>query len=172
MAGRRFTRGVARGARRETSWLTIDLVVGGVDGSASLFSSLGTSAIASLPWTIVRTYLNIFVHSDQVVATESWASAVAMAVVSAQAAAIGVTAVPTPITDLESDLFYIHHMQQGRFFFGTGVGAQDIGQSFNVDSKAMRKVSDDEDVILVVEGATQGAGVTISVQGRFLIKEH
>ncbi len=168
---RGFTRGVVRGARRATSWAAIDLVVGGVDGSATLFSSLNAAGLAKRPFTIIRTYLNVLVHTDQGAATESWHTAVGLAVVSDQAAAIGVTAVPTPITDLGSDLWLLHRMQQGRIAFGDNTGFDHIPHAVDYDSKAMRKINDDQDLVLVVEGAVTGNGATMSIQGRFLIKE-
>jgi len=172
MAGHRFTRGVTRGARRETSWFDIPLVVAGLDGNAVLAATLTVPEAAKRPFTIIRTHVQVMVHTDQQIASESWAAGFGLCVVSDQAAAIGVTAVPTPITDLDSDLWFMHQLQQGRFAFGTAASFANIGDNYDYDSKAMRKVNDAQDVAVVIEGNTVGNGMTYSIWGRLLIKEH
>ena len=95
--------------------------------------------------------------------------------VSDQAVAIGVTAVPTPTVDGSSDLWHVYEFLAGRFVFGTGVGFTDVGVDRIIDSKAMRKVEDGQDVINVVEGP--GAALTVNgsiIKGftRILVKLH
>ena len=128
------------------------------------------------PFTIIRTHLELFGSSDQAAASESFAFAVGLAVVSEQAAAIGVTAVPTPITDMESDMFFLHKVVMGDFVFASGSGFQDtpIGSGISIDSKAMRKVNNDQNVVLVLEGAIAGFGEGCIgvVGGRMLVKLH
>jgi hypothetical protein len=59
------------------------------------------------------------------------------------------------------------------FVFGTGVGFEGNsgGNEYFIDSKAMRKVNDSEDLIIVFEGSASGDGVTIVSAGRILIRE-
>ncbi len=95
--------------RRETLWLSVDAtrtIVTAVGGT--LVTSYGAGALALRPFTIVRTRLLIFVQSDQAAAVEATFGAYGQAVVSDQVSAIGITAVPTPVTDLASDLWYVH----------------------------------------------------------------
>ena len=98
-----------------------------------------------------------------------------MAVVSDQAEAIGVTAVPTPITDMASDLWFVHQLLYNEFTFADATGFEDRGQEqYVIDSKAMRKVEDGEDVVVVGESAS-GAGTggfVMAVGGRVLVKLH
>ena len=173
MAGRRFTRGVNRGARRQTSWLPIEVAEVAVNSSAVITHSLSATELATRPFTIVRTHVELFLQSDQLSATENQICAFGICVVSDQALAIGVTAVPTPITDIGSDLWFLHQSMQGQFAVNSAIGFEEpSGQSYSLDSKAMRKVNDDQDVILVVEASSAAFGAIIGVLGRLLIKEH
>ena len=46
------------------------------------------------------------------------------------------------------------------------------GVGYSIDSRGARKVNDDEDVVLTLEASSLGAGTSIILGGRFLIKEH
>ena len=121
---------------------------------------------------MVRTHLVVHITSDQIGADEQQFAAVGFCVVSDQAAAIGVTAVPTPVTDQGSDLWYFHQWAIAEFAFVTGVGFDaNAGMTYHFDSKAMRKVNDDESVLLITELSALGQGLSITTVGRFLIKE-
>ncbi len=100
-----------------------------------------------------------------------YGGAVGRCVVSDQAAAIGVTAVPTPITDQDSDLWIMYEQQFGRF---GGTAVEEVGKLMQIDSKGMRKVDDGQDLITVFEtGASTESLSMISVYGgRTLIKLH
>ena len=172
MAVKRFTRGVGRGARRVTSWLDIPLTTSSLDGASALINSLTAEELQKRPFTIVRTYLEVLFHSDQQAANEVQNGAIGIAVVSDQALAIGVSAVPTPITDAASDMWLIHKWMMNAFTFASAVGFEEnTGRLFSIESKAMRKVNNDQDVAIVIEGHTTGEGATFTVAGRMLIKE-
>ncbi len=163
------------GNRRETSWFGIALTITSLgDSGTSLLAALNALGLAKRPFTIVRTYLEVMVTSDQITSTETGVGAIGMAVVSDQASAIGITAIPTPVTDLASDLFYLHQIVMTRISLITSAGFEmNSGQNYSLDSKAMRKVNDDQDVILVAEtAAAPSAGLIFNVMGRFLVKEH
>jgi len=72
-------------------------------------TSLATAGLALRPFTVIRSYVSILVVSDQAAAIEKQLGAIGIVVVSEQAFAIGVTAIPTPITDAGSDLFLLHN---------------------------------------------------------------
>ncbi len=139
-------------------------------GGTILFS-LSAAGLALRPFTIVRTRLLISVNTDQVAADESQVGAFGVAVVSDQAVAVGVTAVPTPITDMDSDLWLVHQLMYSEFFLNTAVGFDAGGMvPVEVDSKAMRKVELGQDVILVGEFSAAGNGFIMTVGGRMLLK--
>jgi len=159
--------------RRETLWMSTDftttnLAVSGV----ALLTSLNAAALALRPFTIVRARGTLFAASDQTIAAENYDVSLGHAVVSAQAVAIGVTAVPTPVTDLSSDLWYLYENILGRLESGSDVAFTDVGHLLQYDSRAMRKVEDGEDIITVIESSAFGGGLVVQTQGRTLIKLH
>ena len=169
-----FVRG--GGPRRETQWISLgpsEVTIASVS-TAVLAFSLNAAALALRPFTIVRTRLDWICESDQNATSEQYGASLGMAVVSDQASAIGVTAVPTPVTDLDSDLFFVFDQIFGSFVHATSVGFQDLGQGAmkSIDSKAMRKVNADQDVILTLETASFQSSAAMTIGGRQLIKLH
>ncbi len=140
--------------------------------TAVLTASLNAAALALRPFTVVRTRLDWAVRSDQVAASEIYGLALGFAVVSDQASAIGVTAVPTPFTDQGSDLFFLYEQIFGQIVILSAVGQNEAGQLRQIDSKAMRKVNDDQDVVVVLESNTFEVGQASILGGRMLIKLH
>ena len=168
-------RTLRRGARvisqkRLSTWLSLVPAQTTVTGSVILFT-LTAASLALRPFTIVRTRLQVSIISDQLAASEIQMGAVGAAIVSDQANAIGVTAVPTPITDMGSDLWFVHQILYNEFSFGDGTGFQEKGlEQYEIDSKAMRKVDIGQDVIVVAEPSAASAGANYRVGGRMLIK--
>ena len=158
--------------RRESRWLDVPTVEATLAGAptAVITNSLTAIELALRPFTVVRSRLSLLVNSDQSAATETYGAAIGMAVVSDQAAAIGVTAVPTPITDQASDLWFLYELAFGRLQFKDATGIVEVGQLQLIDSRAMRKVEDGQDLVIVVENTIAGAVTTSG--GRVLIKLH
>ena len=171
--GRSFvSRGQAR-ARRESSWLSIDAAANSVDNSVVLTHTMTAAELARRPFTVVRTRMTVSIATDQLSADESQVGAIGLCVVSSQAVAIGVTAVPTPLTDLASDLWFVHQPLLSEMILNTAIGFDSNGgHVYEIDSKAMRKVNDDEEIIVVVEGSGAFQGAIIKTVGRLLIKDH
>ena len=173
MAHRRFARGSAAIAqKRLTSWFEFlprtDVLT--ATGGTIIFS-LNTAALALRPFTIVRTRFLVSIVSDQLGADEIQIGAYGMAVVSDQAVAVGVTAVPTPITDMGSDLWFVHQMCYNDFQFVSGVGFHSDGaHQYEIDSKAMRKVDIGQDLVVVAEVAGASSGAAFVSGGRMLVK--
>jgi hypothetical protein len=93
-------------------------------------------------------------------------------VVSDEAFAVGVTAVPTPDTDNNSDLFYVMELVMGSVNFVSGVGFSERQSQHVFDSKAMRKVEDGQTPIAVAEASVISSGLTLRSYSRSLIKLH
>ena len=170
MARNRFRNGRPT-TPRLTEWagITFSSTVFTATGG-TILGSLNAAALALRPFTIIRTHVELFVLSDQSAAIEFQAGAFGMAVVSDQASAIGVTAVPTPVTDSDSDLFFVHQV-----FFADESNLTDRtkgGNHYSIDSKAMRKVNGDQDLIISAELSDIGSGFRLLVGGRFLLKLH
>jgi len=178
MPRRRGAFGAARGRvgpRRETLW------VGGPDETSvtvvlasgvDLQSSASAALLAMRPFTVVRTRGLVYVRSDQTANTETPFGAFGLAVVSEQASAIGVTAVPTPITDESSDLWFLYQFVATGLQVSSAVGIPGPANVYEFDSKAMRKVEDGQDVISVFENGSSADGLSYIAKFRFLIKLH
>ncbi len=169
---------VLRGGRmvRESIWadfVTTETTLGGAP-TAVLINVTGAALLAQRPWTIVRTRGILHVRSDQTGADETFIGDLGMAVVSDQAAAIGITAVPTPLTDKGSDLFFVYQQIMDRVGVGTGVAAAGVatttGKFMEYDSKAMRRCEEGSQIVTVVENEISGCVLTHSA--RALIKLH
>ena len=173
----RSRQGFSRGrgvVRRESMWLFVGTtqVTIAAASTAVLAFSLNAAALALRPFTVVRTRMTWFTRSDQKAVDETWGCALGCAVVSDQASAIGVTAVPTPITDQGSDLFYVYEENYGFTQFSSAVGVVEAGRQVTVDSKAMRKVNDDQDLITTLETPAISTSAVNVIGGRLLIKLH
>ena len=173
----RVRRTFVRGGRqvRESSWVFVTETSStlAAANTALLIGSANAALLALRPFTIVRTRGVLAIRSDQTAASENFSAALGIAIVSDQASAIGITAVPTPFTDLGSDLFFVHQMMANRFEFVSGVGVEAKSMQFlEYDSKAMRKVNDSQDIAVVLENSSISAGTNIFHAARILIKLH
>jgi len=170
---RRITRiiGGQRSQVRESLWLFIAGAATTVTG-ATLLSTLNAAAAALLPFTIVRTRIEAMIRSDQTAASEDQVLNFGMAVVSGEAAAVGITAIPTPVAEQGSDLFFVHQIMMNTVQIGAA-GIQPYN-TYTIDSKAMRKVSTSEDVVVVAEidATANSSGTVLFHSGRMLVKLH
>jgi len=170
MARRHGSGGFSRGSRRLTRWTgLIPLDVTQSAAGSTLVFVLSAVGLALRPFTIVRTHLELGLRSDQAAAIETQIAGFGMAVVSEQASAAGVASVPTPVTELESDLWFLHTLMYADA--GTLTDGTIGGQFKSIDSKAMRKVEDGQDVVGVLERSAAD-GLIMTVGFRMLLKLH
>ena len=171
MARRAFPVRNVRGPQRSSLW--IDLPAGVLSSSAvggTIIASFSAGALLLRPFTIVRQYYEVLIRSDQSAAVETQIGAFGCCVVSEQASAIGVTAVPTPVTDAGSDLWMLHQWTMARENSLTD-RTQPAG-IYSLQSKAMRKVNEDEDFLIIQEFSSSGNGFDMFSAGRILLKLH
>ena len=84
-----------------------------------------------------------------------------------------VTAVPTPVTDLDSDKWFVYEALGNRSITATAVGFDgQASVSKEIDSKAMRKVVDGDQLVGVVETDANSNGVLFRVAMSHLLKLH
>ncbi len=158
--------------RRQTFWFSTLFSSNTLAaGTPVLIGSLNAAALALRPFTIVRTRGELMCMTDQEAVDESQLGAYGEIIVSDQSVAIGVTAVPTPVTDSQSD-WHVYQTFLSTFRFGTAVAFANIGTRYSLDSKAMRKVSEGQDLIQVIENSAAGGGVNTLVATKQLIKLH
>jgi len=158
----------ARRSGRKSVWLQFAFQsTTNVGNGSSIIFSLNAAALALRPFTIVRSHFDFYLHSDQAAAAENQVALWGAAVVSDQAAAVGITAVPTPNTELGSSLWFAI-----RGMFANATNLTDVtngGQKYSLDSKAMRKVEVGQDVVLVEENPSS-SGYILRMVGRILVK--
>ncbi len=172
MARRPFVRSGGRGARRKTQWIRTDAASGGTDfkALAAATAVIDQNVPGVAPDTIIRLRGMLQVASDQSGANEEPFGAFGIAVVSEQAFAIGVTAVPTPYTDADSDLWMMHGYFAAPIRFNDATGFGNISQRVDFDSKAMRKLNEDETLIIVLENASATDGIRYTFNVAILVK--
>ena len=171
---RRVARGrFVRPAPRTKIWIGQGLVGSTAIPANSnvLLATLSVGALALRPFTILRTRLLISWATDQVAAVERPHGIFAQKVVTDQAVAIGVTALPIPFTNADADWFTYQPMVLD-FVFGTAVGFTPGDSQYMVDSKAMRKVGPNEDEVTVITNMDAADGAEITFIGRQLIMLH
>ncbi len=160
---------------RETLWLGAPFIRTTITAASTavLMSSLNAAALALRPFTVIRTRGIWSIISDQQTANENMEMSIGHAVVSEQASAIGVTAVPTPVSESDSDLFFVYDSVIGSTRILSSVGFNENENKLrDVDSKAMRKVEDGSDIVSVVETGVGSSGLIVTTFFRQLIKLH
>jgi len=172
MPARPFARrsGFVQSKRRLTQWVgsaPITAVAALAANTVVLDQSL---VLLGLPATVIRTRGIITIISDQVGASEAPFGAVGFSVVSDQAQAVGITAIPDPISDSGSDLFFVHQYFDAPLNVGTAASFANISKTFAFDSKAMRKVSEDQTIVVSVANSSATAGLQYILQFRMLLK--
>jgi len=158
-----------RGPRRKSVWIGFTPQLNTFTAAGgTLLGTLNAAALALRPFTVVRSHVVLMVHSDQTAASEDQVGAFGIEILSDQAVAAGVGSIPTPITEIGTDQWYVHQV----FMASQLAGAIDAkrGEIYQIDSKAMRKVNIGEDMAIVAELSSQGSGFTLISGGRFLVK--
>ena len=162
-------------SRRLTAWSVgpVSPVIDIAAAGANLFSANSQAIVDGL--TIVR-LRGEYTFSLRTVTTigDGWESAaVGVCIVSENAAAVGVTAVPSPLADVGWDGWLFHRLHGAI----TGLNVTEVQSTFNsfrieMDSRAMRKQKQTDVLIGVVELGTEigAASVEFSCQTRVLDK--
>ena len=173
MARRReFARGAAAiGKARLTTWMQFEpTAITMTAAGGTIAFSLNAAALALRPFTVVRSHFELALRSDQAGAVETQAIGFGIAVVSDEASAVGAAAVPTPVTQAASGLWFVH-----QFVFSDESSLTDRTRGStkrSIDSKAMRKVEVGQDIVVVGELGAIGGGAVLSIAGRMLVKNN
>ena len=160
------------GKRRQVTWVgPADQDVVTVATTAKVIVAIFDPAAAGLPKpTIIRTRGFVSVRPSAFSADIGFSGAFGACIVSDQAAAAGVASVPGPFSDADWDGWYMWRSFAGRFDVTTDVGRvgfSGTGLPFEVDSKAMRKVSDNETCLLVAESQTGAFSIAMHLRTLF-----
>jgi len=170
MAGRART--FRRGPRKATDWSSSAVLTAYVGVAASTIALLEVFVPIVGGETLIRTRGWLSIAPDQNASNEQFVGAFGIAVVSEAAASIGVTAVPSPDTDAAWGgwLYHTYFASQIRVGDSTGF-ISPPGINIVIDSKAMRKVDEDDRLVVVIENSA-GFGLQVYNSERFLSKVH
>ena len=158
MATRRRFVGTRRGGfRPPTEWESVSNV--GLTNIAAATKVIVASFVVTGPSeTVKRVRGLIHWKSDQLTASEYTIGAFGMLVVSEDAFAAGAASIPGPFTDASSDLWMVHQYVVSDMIFGSAVGFDSAGgRSYEIDSKAMRKVTEEERLVVMFENGSADA---------------
>jgi hypothetical protein len=120
--------------------------------------------------TVRRVHGIVTWETDQGAADETTIGAFGMCIVSDDAQAAGAGSIPGPFTDDDSDLWFVHQYLWQRLRFVTAAGFAQIGHEvvWTIDSKAMRKFTQDEQIVIMVENGDAAAGAVCQFSIRLL----
>jgi len=162
------------GSRRRTGWEEGPGTQTPFSVSASGSQILGngqTFLLDGITVVRLRGFIELNLAGAASAAGNGFNGAIGIGVVTDAAFAVGITAVPTPITEIAWEGWMFHQ------FFSLHVGdatAQDRSPNvlrFDFDSKAMRKVGADETIMAVIEMTEVGTEVLKGELGsRMLLK--
>ncbi len=158
---------------RSNVWFGMGLAGTVIASSATLLLTLNAAALALRPFTVIRTRLAIMFGSDQLVANEGSNGVLSFQVVTEAAAAAGVASIPTPLTETNAD-FFVYKPVAFDFLLNTAVGFNEHrgdAAYHTVDSKAMRKVGQNDDIAVVIQQRV-ATGAIVGIEGRMLVKLH
>jgi len=159
-----------RSPGRLTEWFSNPYAVDATTLAANTFivvTSLTAAGLAKIPFTITRTVGIFSVMSDQAGAIEHPLLVVGGMVVSAKAVTTGATAIPDPVTEVNSDEWFLHQALSGP----TATALTNNGvEQFHFDSRAQRKVQDGEDIVFVIANPNTVDGARFWFQFRMLVK--
>ena len=159
-------------ARRKSTWIgPADQAYVGVNtGLSVIIQSFDPAAGSALTQpTIVRTRGLMSVKLQVYSADLDCAGALGMCIVSDEAFAAGAASIPRPFDDANWDGWFVWVPWVFRFSFDDATGTQfPASYQVEIDSKAMRKVSDNETVVVMAE--SQVGAVSVAANFRQLYK--
>ena len=165
-----------RSRRRETEWSEGPGSTGvtNVTASGSAFVGLGVAAAhPGLTQIRLRGLLDLWIRGNPATDGDGYFGAFGIGIVEAPAFAIGITAVPTPVTDAASETWLYHHffsVHMGDITGGAGQSSM-MHQRIVVDSKAMRKTPPNVVMYAVIESVEIGAAnMDVFFDSRALLK--
>jgi len=166
-------RGFVRGSRKATDWSASAAQVGSVAIAAATKALLQTFVPIAGGETVIRTRGTFSVASDQFAASELQIGALGICIVSDIAAAAGAASIPGPATNADWGGWFVHQYFSRWLEFASAVGIEpNFGMSFEIDSKAMRKIDENDRLVVMVENSTAGHGIEVMESFRFLTKVH
>ncbi len=158
-----------RGPRRLTNW------IGPADqeyvtvsaGTKVIIASLDPDVANMVRPTIVRTRGNVSIKTNVATAL-TFVGAFGVGVVSNDAFAAGVASIPGPFSDADWHGWFVwRSFSYSQIESGTGANVWQNHLNVEVDSKAMRRVSTNETVVLIAESQDDTFGISMPLRMLF-----
>ena len=168
-----------RSPRRATDWgAAAEPVETAVAGNTKVLLQRLTAATIlqeiGVPATVVRTRGQLYgrILESVVADTESW-GAMGMAIVTEQAAVAGAASLPGPLTESFWDGWFVYVFISVGLRFDDATGVVTPTQvRVDFDSKAMRKIEDNESLVVMFETGAASNQIVIMEHFRTLLKKH
>ena len=152
------------GSQRQKTWVgpanQSDIAIG--SGLSVIMSSFDPAASFMLAPTIIRTRGTLAIWPTAFGVDLDFAGAYGLCIVSNEAFAAGAASVPRPFDDANWGGWIVWQSFGGHLEFSSGVGVNLEQLRYEINSKAMRKIKDNETVVEVCEsqtGAFQALGI-------------
>ena len=173
MARGKVVRGHVRRDQRKTTWVgpALQNFIAVAAGAKVIVASFDASAAGFPSPTVVRTRGQVQTGPGTgIVVDKEIIGAYGLAVVTDRAFAAGVASVPGPFTDAGWNGWFVwrsfHYVQEAA---GTVATLLQQTASQEVDSKAMRRVTDDETVVLVAESQLGAFSISMPLRLLFML---
>ena len=154
MPRRQLQRFPNRGSRPNRAWTGAVISAVIVPTASKVLLASFVLSNQGIDETILRTVVQISVFTDNEAAAEQQVGAFGICVVTDVALAIGITAVPSPVAEIQDDLWYVHHTIVQRSSFLSSIGFYpNVATLYQFDSKAKRKVETGSTIVVVVENS-------------------
>ena len=162
------TRSTAPRARKQVNYTWAGFVTGPIILAANTKILLG-SFVLSTPFeeTAVRTRGNFYIGSDQAAVVEQQTGAIGLIRVTASALAIGITAIPDPVTNSDDDGWFVWQGFSQESSLTTTAGLAG-GHVYEIDSKAQRIVREGQVIAVVAVNSQAAAGLHLGINFRLL----
>ncbi len=177
MAARQFRgRTFSRGPRRATEWGFL-LASAPIVVPANTFLLAGSISQAlfgdSQPLTLIRSRGVALVSSDTTAASETQHCFMGVAIVKEAARVAGAASLPDPFANGDDGVWQTWRAMPNKFTRGDTTGfAAFAGTSYEIDSKAQRKIETGESLVLMLTNAHATEGLSVIINMRFLFKLH
>ncbi len=160
--------------RRKTVWVgpADQDVVAVATGTSVIIASFDPQASFMAAPTIVRTRGAVSIRNSVVGSDVTIGGAFGVCVVSDEAFVAGTAAIPRVFDDADWGGWLVWQSFESRFEFADGTGAQGPNESsllFQVDSKAMRKITTNETVLLMCESQTGALNIAMHLRLLFML---
>ncbi len=162
-----------RRPRRQVEWAGLEFGPTNVAASPVLVASLDETLVQLLvPATLVRVRGILHVASDQQVAFEQFFGVLAGIVVQGTAETAGIGSIPTPLTEIGEDNYFLYQPFAGSEERHASGEPGRSGWQYMIDSRAQRKLESGDALAFPCEVSSNGSGVTVMGILRMLFKVH